>query len=74
MSFSLDPNGSRSSTAQRSGQLLTFQESLARDRMREMQAEVADFHRAKRLRAVVKWQRRAVHADRRARQARELLR
>jgi hypothetical protein len=74
MNLLADPKGSKPSHVTRSIELLTFQESLARDRMREMQVEVADLNRARRLRAANKWQRKAELANRRARLAREALR
>lgn len=78
MNIRLDPSGSDTarpkSATTRSVELLTFQESLARDRMRELQVEAADLNRARRLRAVHKWQRKAELANRRARLARESLR
>lgn len=74
MKLLADPKGSKPSKITRSIELLTFEESLARDRMREMQVEVADLNRARRLRAAHKWQRKAELANRRARLAREALR
>lgn len=74
MKLLADPKGSKPTHVTRSIELLTFQESLARDRMRELQVEVADINRARRLRAVNKWQRKAELANRRARLAREALR
>ncbi|HEX5497089.1 MAG TPA: hypothetical protein VFX70_21205 [Mycobacteriales bacterium] len=49
--------------------MLLLNENLARARMREMEQRAEDIRRAQRVIAARRWQRRAVDASRRARQA-----
>jgi hypothetical protein len=49
--------------------MLLLNENLARARMREMEQNAEELRRAQRFVAARRWQRRAAHANRRARQA-----
>ena len=61
--------GARAGIQVRSSAMLLLNENLARARMREMEQNAEELRRAQRFVAARRWQRRAAHANRRARQA-----